>query len=68
MISTEIKPEKAILIGLINQKQNEELINEYLDELEFLAVTSGAITKQRFIQKLSPPHPSTFVGKGKIRL
>ncbi len=58
--------EKAILIGLITQGQSEELSEEYLDELEFLAKTSGAETLKRFTQKLTTPHVATFVGKGKL--
>ena len=58
--------ESAILIGLCSYKQKEDVVKEYMDELEFLALTSGAVSKKRFIQKLYPAHPSTFVGKGKI--
>ena len=66
MISTAKPSEKAVIIGLINVNQNEQLTMEYLDELEFLTQTSGAITCKRFVQRLAHPHPSTFVGKGKI--
>lgn len=58
--------EKAILIGLITQNQDEEKLNEYMDELEFLANTAGAIVYKRFTQKLDQPHSRTFVGKGKL--
>jgi len=58
--------EKAILVGLITQGQSEEVSEEYLDELEFLAKTSGAETIKRFTQKLTTPHVATFVGKGKL--
>ena len=58
--------ESAILIGLSSYKQKEGIVKEYMDELEFLALTSGAVSKKRFIQKLYPSHPATFVGKGKI--
>ena len=66
MISTSKPAEKAVIIGLISSDQNEKLTLEYLDELEFLTQTSGAVTLQRFVQRLPNPHPSTFVGKGKI--
>ncbi|MDX1685993.1 MAG: GTPase HflX [Saprospiraceae bacterium] len=58
--------EKAVLVGLAYKDQTQEKVEEYLDELEFLALTAGAVTKGRFIQSL--PHPDTryFVGKGKI--
>ena len=65
-ISTEIKPEKAILVGVITPQQNETLSNEYLDELAFLAETAGAIPITRFTQKLPFPHSRTFVGQGKL--
>lgn len=58
--------EKAILIGLITQNQDEEKLNEYMDELEFLANTAGAVVYKRFTQKLEQPHSRTFVGKGKL--
>ena len=66
MISTAPKKEKAILIGLILKNQLKEEADEYLDELQFLALTSGAHTIKVFIQKMDTPHPATFVGKGKI--
>ena len=58
--------ETAILVGLINKEQNETLAKEYLDELEFLADTAGAIVQKHFLQKLEIPNPATFVGKGKL--
>jgi len=57
---------KAVLIGLIHQGQNEQLLNEYLDELAFLAETAGAIAVKRFTQRLPQPDTRTFVGKGKL--
>jgi len=58
--------EKAILVGLITQSQNEDKLKEYMDELEFLADTAGALVYKRFTQKLDQPNPRTFVGKGKL--
>ncbi len=57
---------KAVLVGIINSSQNEEKVIEYLDELDFLALTDGVETSKRFVQKLETPHPKTFVGKGKL--
>ena len=57
--------EKAVLVGLITQHQDEEKLTEYLDELEFLAYTAGATVEKRFTQKLSQPDSRTFVGSGK---
>lgn len=58
--------ERCVLVGVISQYGTEEQANEYLDELEFLAETAGALTEQRFLQKLPYPNPKTFVGKGKL--
>jgi GTPase len=56
---------RAILIGIVNQKQNESMIREFLDELSFLAETAGASPVKRFTQQLSRPDSGTFIGKGK---
>ncbi len=58
--------ERAILVGLISEMQNEARSAEYLDELAFLADTAGAETVKRFQQKLPYPNPRTYVGKGKL--
>ncbi len=60
------KEEKSILIGLVQANETFEKVEEYLDELVFLAETAGAQTKKRFIQKLSHPDSRTFIGKGKL--
>ena len=58
--------EKAVLVGLVYKDQTEQQVQEYLDELAFLAETAGAVTVKRFIQKLQHPDTRTFVGKGKL--
>lgn len=58
--------EKAVLVGLITRFQNEELSEEYLDELEFLTYTAGGEVLKRFSQRLDVPNPKTFIGKGKL--
>lgn len=58
--------ENAILVGLIQKDQTEQQVNEYLDELSFLAETAGAQTVKRFTQKMSHPDSKTFLGKGKL--
>ena len=63
---SNIEYEKAILIGLITQLQDEEKSKEYLDELEFLAYTAGGEVLKRFVQKMQAPNPKTFIGTGKI--
>ncbi|MEE9371838.1 MAG: GTPase HflX [Saprospiraceae bacterium] len=60
------KQETAVLVGIVRQSQTLEQIEEYLDELEFLALTAGAKTKKRYIQKMSGgPSSRTFIGQGK---
>jgi len=58
--------ERAVLIGLVTGIQNESEVKEYLDELAFLALTAGAHTVKKFIQKLPHPDARTFIGKGKL--
>ena len=58
--------EKAVLIGVITQSQDEVQSKEYLDELEFLTTTAGGVAVKRFVQKLERPHPKTFLGTGKL--
>ena len=65
-ISTAEKKETAVLVALITQHQPEAKVNEYLDELAFLAKTSGAITLERFTQRTDKPDVTTFVGRGKL--
>jgi GTP-binding protein HflX len=66
-ISIKKGVETAILVGLINQTQNEQLITEYLNELEFLALTANAKVAKRYIQRMEGPNPKTFIGTGKIQ-
>ncbi len=65
-VISEAKAETAVLVGLITQQQDEAKTKEYLDELEFLADTAGAITVKRFTQKVQAPSQVTYVGKGKL--
>ncbi|HUX54085.1 MAG TPA: GTPase HflX [Williamwhitmania sp.] len=58
--------ELAVLVGVISRYQPEEQVNEYLDELEFLALTAGATAQRRFIQKVDIPFAATFIGPGKL--
>lgn len=66
MIETAPQTEKAVLVGLIFNNQEEKQALEYLDELEFLAHTAGAQVLKKFTQKLNVPNFSTFVGPGKL--
>jgi len=62
----KVSSEKAVLIGVVTQHQNEGQSNEYLDELEFLTLTAGGKAVKRFTQKLETPNPKTFIGAGKL--
>jgi GTPase len=62
----KVETEHAVLVGLVYNLQTEEEVQEYLNELEFLALTAGAKTRKRFIQKLPHPDSRTFIGKGKM--
>ncbi len=64
--SLEATTERTVLVGLVTRDQNETRMNEYLDELDFLADTAGAVVVRRFTQKLDYPNSRTFVGQGKL--
>ncbi len=65
-VISETKTEYAVLVGLITPQQGERKTKEYLDELEFLADTAGAVTVKRFTQRVNGPSSVTYVGKGKL--
>lgn len=65
-IISEAKAETAVIVGLVTKDQDEAKTKEYLDELEFLADTAGAITTKRFTQRVNGPSSVTYVGKGKL--
>lgn len=58
--------EKAIIISVITQGTDDYTVKEYLDELEFLALTAGVECDKRFTQKLEKPNSFTYVGSGKL--
>ncbi|HRZ76131.1 MAG TPA: GTPase HflX [Bacteroidales bacterium] len=66
LIDTQKPPETLVLIGVTTTRAEEERVEEYLDELEFLAETAGATTVGRFVQKLPQRDSRTFVGSGKL--
>ncbi|MGN0061974.1 MAG: GTPase HflX [Alloprevotella sp.] len=66
-ITTAVKAETCVLVSLVTRQQNERKTNEYLDELEFLAETAGAVTVKRFTQKVDGPSAVTYVGSGKLQ-
>lgn len=66
-VISEAQTEKAVLVGLITQTQDERKTKEYLEELAFLAETAGAEVVKTFVQKIDQPHSVTYVGKGKLQ-
>lgn len=66
-LNNETQFERAVLVGIVTQEQTEDKVEEFLDELEFLADTAGAQSLKRFTQKLDKPNPATFVGTGKLQ-
>jgi len=63
---TKTGQEKAILIGVVNNYNNEKTVNDYLKELAFLTETAGALPLKQYVQKLDIPNPRTFIGAGKL--
>ena len=58
--------ENTVLVGVVNDSQDEEKLSEFLEELEFLSITAGGNVVKKFTQKINTPNPRTFIGKGKI--
>ncbi len=65
-ITTATERESAILVGVITRDETAEQVDDYLNELAFLAKTAGVDTQRVFTQKLDTPDTRTFVGKGKV--
>lgn len=61
-----IKQENAVLVGIIDGKEKQELAQEYLDELALLTSTAGATPIKQFQQKIVKPNPKTLIGQGKL--
>ena len=67
-VISQAKAETAVLVGLVTKEQDEAKTKEYLDELEFLADTAGAVTVKRFTQRVGGPSQTTYVGSGTITI
>ena len=65
-VTVDAVEERCVLVGVITSEITEEVAQEHLDELQFLAETAGAITEEKFVQKLPFPNPRTYVGSGKL--
>ncbi len=65
-ITTALKPERAVVVGIITPEQTRSKVDDYLTELEFLIDTAGGIPVKRFTQILPSPNSKTYVGSGKL--
>jgi GTP-binding protein HflX len=65
-VTVDAVEERCVLVGVISSDITESTALEYLDELQFLAETAGAITEKKFLQKLPMANPRTYVGSGKL--
>ena len=64
--STDVEPEKAILVSVCAGNTTMERTEEYLNELAFLLETAGGVALKKVVQKLERPDPRTYVGSGKL--
>ena len=62
----QIPTEKAVFVGIIKQNDDERKVIEYLDELQFLAQTAGAMPDKQFLQKVDKPDNATYIRSGKL--
>lgn len=65
--SSQKELEKVVLVSVKTPDLSIQQVNEYLDELAFLAETAGAIPFERFTQNLPMPDSKTYVGSGKLQ-
>lgn len=63
---TEELMEKAVFVGIIRPEDDERKVNEYLDELQFLAETAGVQGEKKFLQRLERPDNATYIRSGKL--
>ncbi|MBT5596579.1 MAG: GTPase HflX, partial [Flavobacteriaceae bacterium] len=67
MIEKEVVSlERTVLVGIITLNQPKSVLEEYLNELNFLTFTAGGEVIKRFTQKRDSPDSKTFLGKGKM--
>jgi len=66
IMKANFNDERAVFVGIIKQNDDENKVYEYLEELEFLATTAGAVGDRKFVQRLDKPFSSTYIGTGKL--
>ena len=58
--------DKAVFIGIIRDGEDERKVVEYLEELEFLALTAGLEGDKKFLQRVDRPDNATYIRSGKL--
>ncbi|MCF0190716.1 MAG: GTPase HflX [Marinilabiliaceae bacterium] len=58
--------ERVVLVAVKTPEVTIQQVNDYLDELAFLAETAGAKAVMRFTQNLQAPDSRTYVGTGRL--
>ena len=66
MTPGEQTPDKAVFVGIIRQNDDERKVMEYLEELQFLAETAGAVGDRKFVQRVDKPDKATYIRSGKL--
>lgn len=66
-IKTDAATDRAYLVGLVTPDVSEQEVNEYLEELAFLAHTAQIQAVESFTQRLEHPNGATFIGSGKLQ-
>ncbi len=61
-----LRPERAMLVGLATRMERREHVEEFLDELQQLTESAGAVVVDRMLQERVSPDPATFIGSGKV--
>lgn len=65
--NSDIREERAILVGVYGPDTARIQAEDYLDELELLTQTAGGIVDDKILQNRTHPDSSTYVGEGKLR-
>lgn len=64
--STDVIPERAILVSVCDNRTTMERTQECLNELAFLLETAGGVPVKSVIQRLDRADSRTYIGSGKL--
>ena len=59
------KPDRTVLVGIVTQKETQEMLDKSMDELERLLETAGGECVARLTQSKESPDVRTVIGSGK---